>query len=91
MMKGVGEVRAFEYEPGKLTYFRVVGLLANSMLQGKLMIGENNFKRIFPDISGYQYFLIAVEHSRSEEVASALKPGPPFFVLRGAGYKVHCR
>ncbi|MAI73001.1 MAG: ABC transporter permease [Rhodopirellula sp.] len=73
MMKGVGEVRAFEYEPGKLTYFRVVGLLANSMLQGKLMIGENNFKRIFPDISGYQYFLIAVEHSRSEEVASVLE------------------
>ena len=69
MMKGVGEVRAFEYEPGKLTYFRVVGLLANSLLQGKLMIGENNFKRIFPDISGYQYFLIAVDDSRSNEVA----------------------
>ncbi len=73
MMKGVGEVRAFEYEPGKLTYFRVVGLLANSMLQGKLMIGENNFKLVFPNVSGYQYFLIAVGDSRSDEVASVLE------------------
>lgn len=73
MMKGVGEIRAFEYEPGKLTYFRVVGLLANSMLQGKLLIGENNFEQIFPDISGYQYFLIAVDDSRSDKVASVLE------------------
>lgn len=73
MMKGVGEVRAFEYEPGKLIYFRVVGLLSNSMLQGKLMIGENNFNVIFPNISGYQYFLIAVGGSRSDEVASVLE------------------
>ncbi len=73
MMKGVGEVRAFEYEPGKLTYFRVVGLLANSMLQGKLMISENNFESVFPDISGYQYFLIAVDENRTAEVASVLE------------------
>ncbi|MGI9468448.1 MAG: FtsX-like permease family protein [Rubripirellula sp.] len=73
MMKGIGEVRAFEYEPGKLTYFRVVGLLANSMLQGKLMIGENNFKLVFPNISGYQYFLIASGDSRSDEVARVLE------------------
>lgn len=73
MMKGVGEVKAFEYEPGKLTYFRVVGLLANSMLQGKLMIGEDNFESIFPDISGYQYFLVAVDGERSDEVAGVLE------------------
>jgi len=73
MMKGVGEIRAFEYEPGKPIYFRVVGLLANSMLQGKLLIGEDNFESAFPNISGYQYFLIAVDGARSEKIASVLE------------------
>ena len=73
MMKGVGEIRAFEYEPDQPIYFRVVGLLANSMLQGKLLIGEENFENAFPDVSGYQYFLIAVDGSQSEKVASVLE------------------
>ena len=73
MMKGVGEIRAFEYEPGKPIYFRVVGLLANSVLQGKLLIGEENFESVFPDVSGYQYFLMAVDSDRNEEVASVLE------------------
>ena len=73
MMKGVGEIRAFEYEPDQPVYFRVVGLLANSMLQGKLLIGEDNFETVFPDISGYQYFLIADDNSHTDQVAAVLE------------------
>lgn len=73
MMKGFGEIRAFEYEPDQPMYFRVVGLLANSMLQGKLLIGEENFENVFPEVSGYQYFLIAVDGSQSEKVANVLE------------------
>ncbi len=58
MMGGIGEVRSFEYEPGRPTFFRVVGLLANSMLQGRLMIGEANFQTAFPSISGYRFYMI---------------------------------
>lgn len=36
----------------------VVGLLKNSLLQGVLVVSEENFLRLFPDASGYGYFLI---------------------------------
>ncbi|TWU00989.1 ABC transporter permease [Stieleria varia] len=58
MYGGVGQIKSFEYETGKPTFFKVVGLLSNSVLQGKLLIGESNFQKAFPDVSGYQYFLI---------------------------------
>ncbi|MCA9128422.1 MAG: ABC transporter permease [Planctomycetales bacterium] len=44
--------------PGKQIYFRTVGLLSNSVLQGKLLISEANFQSLFPNISGYGFFLI---------------------------------
>ena len=47
MMAGVGEVKAFTYD-AKTIHFKVVGLLENSVLQGRLMIGEKNFQRLFP-------------------------------------------
>jgi ABC-type antimicrobial peptide transport system permease subunit len=40
---------------------QVVGLLTNSVLQGKLLVSEANFVRVFPDVGGYRYFLI--EHA----------------------------
>ncbi|TWU58837.1 FtsX-like permease family protein [Rubripirellula tenax] len=73
MMGGIGEVRSFEYESGQPTFFRVVGLLSNSMLQGRMMIGENNFEHSFPSISGYRYFLIAAPPDDADGVASTLE------------------
>jgi ABC-type antimicrobial peptide transport system permease subunit len=61
MRGGVGEVRSFSWREGEPIYFRVVGLLANSMLQGSLMIGERNFERHFPRVSGYRVFLIRAD------------------------------
>ncbi len=58
MRGGVGEVRSFSWRDGETIHFRVVGLLANSVLQGSLMIGEENFERHFPQVSGYQIFLV---------------------------------
>lgn len=39
-------------------HFRVVGFLSNSILQGSLLISEKDFLAAFPNIGGYQYFLI---------------------------------
>lgn len=58
MTGGIGQVRSFDYGSGKNVHFRVVGLLAGSILQGKLLIGETNFENIFRNESGYRYFLI---------------------------------
>ncbi|MFO0941869.1 MAG: ABC transporter permease [Pirellulales bacterium] len=43
---------------GNPTYFRVVGLLNNSILQGKLLVAEQNFQVMFQKISGYRFFII---------------------------------
>jgi putative ABC transport system permease protein len=64
MTGGIGQVKAFEYDQQTL-HFRVVGLLAGSVLQGSLLIGEDNFTRSFPTISGYSYFLMDVPPSIS--------------------------
>lgn len=65
LREGIGEIASFEYEVGEPTYFRVVGLLSNSMLQGQLLIGEENFEAMFPSISGYRFFLIGEAGSGS--------------------------
>jgi putative ABC transport system permease protein len=61
MRGGVGEIRSFTWTDGKPLFFRVVGLLSNSVLQGSLLIGEENFENAFPEVNGYQFFLIKTE------------------------------
>ncbi len=53
----IGEVFAFRYDDQEV-YFKTVGLLQNTIMQGSLIIGEGNFTRVFPSISGYQQFLL---------------------------------
>ncbi len=53
----VGEVFAFSYDDQEV-HFKTVGLLQNTIMQGALIIGEGNFTRVFPSISGYQQFLL---------------------------------
>jgi hypothetical protein len=73
MTEGIGQRRTFEYEPGGAITFEVVGLLSNSLLQGRLMIGEANFERLFPQVSGYRLFLFADQPAASASIAAALE------------------
>ncbi len=72
-MGGIGETKSFEYHEGQPLHFQVVGLLSNSVLQGKLLIGEANFTTAFPDISGYRYFLADVPEEKKTEVAEIME------------------
>lgn len=72
LMGGVGEEFEAEYEGYGKVRFRVVGLLANSVLQGRLLIAEQPFTQVFPDIEGYRYFLIRSPQPQAE-VAEALE------------------
>ena len=72
-MQGLGETKAFEYEAGKPVHFKVVGLLSNSLLQGKLLIGEANFTKVFPKINGYRFFLAGCDDESKDAVAAALE------------------
>ncbi len=73
MLNGIGEVKSFEYQPGQPVWFQVIGLLSNSVLQGKLLIGESNFESLFPDVNGYRFFLIADRPASSRKLANLLE------------------
>lgn len=70
---GVGEEFEFDYEDAGVVKFRVAGLLANSVLQGGLFIGEADFQRIFPQVSGYRSFLIRAPAGKAAEVSQLLE------------------
>ncbi len=56
--KGVGATLPMTDESGRPFEIRIVGILANSVLQGSLLIAEDRFIERFPSQSGYQVFLI---------------------------------
>ena len=51
-------VKRVDYDTGETIYYRVVGFLTNSVLQGSLLMSERNFENAFPTLGGYRYFLI---------------------------------
>ena len=66
----LGATTVLEYGQREL-HFRTVGLLANSVLQGKLLISETNFKKLFPELSGYRFFMIKSAANTSEANTTA--------------------
>jgi putative ABC transport system permease protein len=69
---GIGEEFVFTYD-GQPIRFRVVGLLSLSILHGKLLVGDADFRRRFPTVSGHRYFLIKTPGERPERVAHLLE------------------
>ncbi len=54
----LGTVKKVVYDSGETFHYKVVGFLANTILQGSLLMSETDFVAMFPDLGGYQYFLI---------------------------------
>lgn len=72
----VGKIGALYSMPdgrgGEMT-FEVVGLLKNSIFQGSLLIGEENFLARFPEVSGYRFFLVDAPPGQVGKAAEALE------------------
>ncbi|HTE19956.1 MAG TPA: FtsX-like permease family protein, partial [Armatimonadota bacterium] len=73
--KGMGDVVTVVDDRGSPVKLRIVGILAGSILQGGLLISEQNFITRFPSQSGYQLFLIDAPPARAAEVSRALSRG----------------
>jgi ABC-type antimicrobial peptide transport system permease subunit len=52
---------------------RIVGALADSMLQSELVIGEEQFIRLFPRNEGYRVWLVEAPGSRAEALTGLLE------------------
>jgi putative ABC transport system permease protein len=52
---------------------RVVGALRHSVFQGELLLGEAHFRRAFPEIEGYRFFLAAAPAAQLEGLTRVLE------------------
>jgi putative ABC transport system permease protein len=72
--KSVGDELDYIDEKGRRFRLRLVGMLKNSILQGSLLISEDEFIKRFPSEDGYRVLLIDVPQDKTEAVADELSP-----------------
>ena len=72
MHKQVGDTIDYVDERGRPFKVRIVGAVANSILQGQLIIDEAEFVKRFPGESGYRMFLIDAPSNNVSQVTATL-------------------
>jgi len=70
--KKLGDTIDYTDERGHTFKLRLVGSLANSILQGSLIIDEAEFTKRFPSESGYRMFLLDVPTNSIPQVSATL-------------------
>ena len=70
---GVGDDFVFTPEGQPEVRLRIVGALADSVLQSELIIGEQNFVRLFPRHEGYRVWMIETPASDPAAVTTHLE------------------
>jgi ABC-type antimicrobial peptide transport system permease subunit len=70
--KKLGDTIDYTDEQGRAFKVRLVGAVANSILQGSLVIDEAEFVKRFPDQSGYRMFLIDAPAHSVPQVSATL-------------------
>ena len=72
MHKKVGDTIDYVDERGQPFKVRIVGAVANSILQGQLIIDEADFVNRFPSESGYRMFLMDAPSNAVSQVSATL-------------------
>jgi hypothetical protein len=73
--KSVGDTVDYIDESGRPFQVRIVGAVANSILQGSLIIAESEFTRLYPNEAGYRAFLVDCPPAVADRVAAELTRG----------------
>lgn len=58
LRKNLGDKITYQSEDGQTVQLQIVAILNDSVLQGKLLISEENFVEHFGSVDGYRFFLI---------------------------------
>ena len=75
LQKSLGSTFIYTDDRGGKHTLKVVGVLANSVLQGSLIVSERHFTKLFPNHSGYQVFLIDAAGASAATASKALSRG----------------
>ncbi|MBL9178919.1 MAG: ABC transporter permease [Verrucomicrobiaceae bacterium] len=70
--KSVGDTIDYQDSAGNTFQVKIVGLLAGSVLQGKVLISEQSFLARYPDTAGYRFFLIDARTEQKAEITAHL-------------------
>ncbi len=81
--KKLGDTVDFTDERGQPFKVRLVASLAGSVLQGNLIIAEDEFTARYPGEAGYRFFLVDAPPERTADVSAALTKA-----LRDAGLEL---
>ncbi|MGD0410584.1 MAG: ABC transporter permease [Verrucomicrobiota bacterium] len=73
--KKIGDTVDYTDEHGHPFRVRIVGAVANSILQGSLLIDETEFVKLFPGESGYRMFLVDAPPKEAAADAAMLAKG----------------
>jgi len=79
--KSVGDELEYTDEKGRTFRLQIVGMLKNSILQGSLLISEDEFVGRFPSENGYRVFLIDAPPREADKVMDILSAGLTDFGL----------
>jgi putative ABC transport system permease protein len=79
--KSVGEQLQYSDDKGNSFKLQIVGLLKNSILQGSLIIAEDEFIKRFPSEEGYRMLLIDCPQQKIDAVTDKLSFGLKDFGL----------
>jgi hypothetical protein len=72
MKKSVGDIVEYQDEQGRTLKVRIVASLVGSILQGNVIIAEDDFVKHFPGSGGYRYFLIDCPPAKVDTVRAEL-------------------
>ncbi|MBL8815147.1 MAG: ABC transporter permease [Planctomyces sp.] len=77
LKKGIGDRILYPNETTPRFAMQIVGMLDSSVFQGVLVMSEANLKKLSPENSGFQYFLIdtGTNASDMQQVSGALEEG----------------
>jgi putative ABC transport system permease protein len=73
--KKIGDELEYTDEMGRPFRVRIVGMLASSILQGSLIIAEDEFVARFPSVDGYRVLLIDAPVDRADAITQKLSSG----------------
>lgn len=70
---GVGQTYPITDGHGQTVELKIAAMLTNSILQGDLLIAEEELLRLFPEVTGYRFFLITAPSGEAAAVRRALE------------------
>ena len=71
----VGGTTTVPDESGREVKLRIVGTLQDSIFPGELLMGDANFRTLYPREEGYRYFLVETTPENTERIAGLLETG----------------